>query len=199
MNTRRLVLGVSFLILLLLNFYLAIQLKLVLRSVNESASIHKTETTLDSLAINSLKTGLSQIVWLCKSETKDSFKAIFPDNCTEESIVLFIQEGQCAACIKSIIMDLELLQEETSYDNIIIMGNFDSFTNFGKVLEDLDPDLTFTTAWYNFDVPLYCEFPSLFVLNKDYSVDYFFIPELTPELRGEYFYTVLRDYMYKVR
>jgi hypothetical protein len=195
MKATNLIPVVSVSILLILNVYLAERLRNDTRNVKETVIQYENKLIMDSLEIQNLKAGLSQIFWFSKSETRQFFRKIFPEWKGEEKLILFIRKGQCLACIKASVMDFELLQQETGYKEMVILGDFDKKEDFYHTIYKINPDFTYTLVQINSYFPFFCEYPSVFILNRDYLVKYFFIPEFFPELRGEYFYNVLLKYL----
>mgnify|MGYP001767161572 CR=1 FL=1 len=149
----------------------------------------------DSILIQNFKSGLTQEFWLSKSEIRQLLEKTLPTYNGKYRLVLFIQKGQCISCVKSIVMDFELLQQETGFEQMYILGDFKSKEDLDTVLRTISPDLNFKSFHLDINLPFFCEYPSCFLINEDFQVIDFFIPGLLPDLRETYFYETVIKYL----
>jgi len=106
-------------------------------------------------------------------------------------IVLF-NRGQCMSCVKKIIIDFSFLKQKTGFDRFALMGAFNDSLSFFQTADSLDGEFRHIYL-FPFDKELLnYPYPVVFEIGVNKNINYFFVPELFPELRKLYFYTFLK-------
>lgn len=115
------------------------------------------------------------------------------------SIVLIFSENYCFTCIQRILQDFSLLNDRTGFNDFIIIGAFESEEEFSQIQKKLNVD--FECSWiYNNNVTIgRLIYPFVFVLNPNSEIRFLYSPEILPDKRSWYFYTLLEEYITKCR
>lgn len=151
----------------------------------------------DSMEIENLRAALFQNYWFSKSEVTKMLEKVIFENDNPEGVILCLQKNQCLQCVKSILRDFEILQQDTQFRHFYIIGDFDRKEDFDSYIEKLNTDLIFTKIQYKFDFPTKSEYPLVFILDNSHYPKYFFVPALFPKYREEYFYNTILKYIEK--
>ena len=112
-------------------------------------------------------------------------------------IVLVFNENYCFSCIQKILQDFSLLSDRTTFKDFDILGAFDSKKEFLQMKQELNVNYSFNWIHSNNETIHSLSYPFVFLLDTNSEIKFVFSPEILPDLRTWYFYTLLEEYISK--
>lgn len=114
---------------------------------------------------------------------------------TKHMVVLF-NENQCMTCIQQIVLDFALIKQKTGFTNFVLMGcSFRDETDFFELVSQMDVEFSHEYLSDKYNILEEFEYPIVFFVDKMLNIKYVYSPDLLPEKRNWYFFTLITQYI----
>lgn len=110
---------------------------------------------------------------------------------TGEKIICLMQQGVCGACIFRILQDLSILEEKIGTGHVMVMTTIGTKDHPFEIQEFDFPTFYVDTLFLPKELS---KEPIVFVADSQLNIKFFYLPELLPQLRRQYFGEILLNY-----
>lgn len=113
----------------------------------------------------------------------------------KEMVVLYINESVCGSCVRELLSYMAQLGDLIGKDKLLLLGNFKNEIDFKKYAND---------ATVFVENSLFCndinflkgidKQPVVFIIDKNYEIRLFYVPNYYPDFKETYFTNILPSY-----
>ena len=182
-------------ILLCLNCFLCYKLITVHRNFQEeNIQILKTNTNYSN-RINEIKDFIELQYKLENFLSENIINTEYSHWEGNRHIVLLFNNNQCTTCIQKILLDFSLVKQKTGFTNFIIMGCFKDENDFLELINQLDNEFRHEYLVDKYLLLRELKYPIVFIVDDTLNIKYLYSPDLLPEKRNWYFYSLITQYI----
>jgi len=185
-------------ILVFLNIYLGYQLVLH-NQISRENNIDLEEKVINISIINNQLNDFIKMQYQLEGKwTEEFFQEKYGHWKDENHVIVFFNESHCKSCIKEIVLDFSLIKQKTSFDKFVLMGSFNEEKDFYSYVDQIDYEFSHEYVSKEYHMFGEVEFPVVFVVDESLNIRLFYVPDLLPKLRRQYFYTILTEYLEQI-
>lgn len=110
-------------------------------------------------------------------------------------IVMLFTNNQCITCVQKILLDFSLVNQKTGFTNFSILGCFENENDYHEVINQLDNEFRYEFLVDNYNLLRKLKHPIVFMVDEKVNIEYIYSPDLFPEVRNWYFYSLVTQYI----
>ena len=175
----------------LLNFYLLFKLKEAYTTFDEVVLINGTNYQNNLEQLKNLQELIKQEYQSINVTVNPRLKDFIDD---EDKLIVYFNESDCSSCVIELFNYVDQLGDLIGESRIVLVGNFESETNFNALLNSASFNFSNIFCIEDTYFPKNLKKPCIFILDINFKIKLFFLPDNFPDLKEYYFTTILPDY-----
>lgn len=127
--------------------------------------------------------------------SENIIKTKYPQWEGNKHIVMLFNNKQCITCIQNILLDFSLVNQKTGFTNFFILGCFENKNDYLEVINQLDNEFRHEFLVDKYNLLRKLKHPIVFIVDDKLNIKYIYSPDLLPEERNWYFYSLITQYI----